>query len=127
MTLPPTVECSFPHTSGRRRKSLALPTGVNRVPRVARLMALAIRMEGLIRAGGIADYSAVAQLGHLSRARITQIMNLLLLAPDTQEQILFLACRGRGRDPIRLAQLQPIARVADWNQQRVLWAALTNH
>jgi hypothetical protein len=84
-------------------------------------------MEGLIRAGGIADYSALAQLGHVSRARITQIMNLLLLAPDIQEQILFLAFRDRGRDTIRLAQLQPLARVADWNRQRILWAALTRH
>jgi len=54
-------------------------------------MALAIRMEDLIRAGGIADYSELAQLGRVSRARITQIMNLLVLAPDIQERILFLS------------------------------------
>jgi hypothetical protein len=58
---------------------------VDRVPRIARLMALAIRMENLIRVGGIIDYSQLAQLGHVSRARITQIMNLLLLAPDIPE------------------------------------------
>jgi len=89
-------------------------------------MALAIRMQDLIRAGGIDDYSALAQLGHVSRARITQIMNLLLLAPDIQEQILFLASAGRGRDSIHLARLQPIARVLDWRQQRRLWATTTN-
>jgi hypothetical protein len=83
-------------------------------------MALAIRMQDLIRAGGIADYSALAQLGHVSRARITQIMNLLLLAPDIQEQILFLSSTSGGRDPVRLAQLQPIAQIPDWNQQRRL-------
>jgi hypothetical protein len=88
-------------------------------------MALAIRMEDLIRAGGITDYQELAHLGHVTRARITQIMNLLLLAPAIQEQILFLTFRGRGRDPIRLAQLQPIARVPDWNRQRVLWADLS--
>jgi hypothetical protein len=89
-------------------------------------MALAIRMENLIRAGGIRDYSQLAQLGHVSRARITQIMNLLLLAPDIQEQILFLL-PGRGRrDPVRLAQLQPIARISDWSQQRRLWATTGN-
>jgi hypothetical protein len=87
-------------------------------------MALAIRMENLIRAGGITDYQELAQLGHVSRARITQIMNLLLLAPDIQEKILFLASPGRGQESIRLAQLQPIARVPDWNQQRRLWAGL---
>jgi hypothetical protein len=81
-------------------------------------------MEGLIRTGAIADYSEMAQLGHVSRARITQIMNLLLLAPDIQEHILFLSATRHGRDPIHLAQLQPIARIPDWNQQRSLWAAL---
>jgi hypothetical protein len=87
-------------------------------------MALAIRMEDLIRAGGIADYSELAKLGHVTRARITQILNLLLLAPDIQEQILFLSPTNRGRDPIGLAQLQPITRVLDWNQQKRLWTGL---
>jgi hypothetical protein len=87
-------------------------------------MALAIRMEDLIRAGGIADYSELAKLGHVSRARITQIMNLLLLSPDIQEQILFLSPTNRSRDPMGLAHLQPITRALDWNQQRRLWAAL---
>jgi hypothetical protein len=85
-------------------------------------MALAIRMENLIRAGRIIDYSQLAQLGHVSRARITQIMNLLLLAPDIQEKILFLLPASGRRDPVRLAQLQPIARISDWSQQKRLWA-----
>jgi hypothetical protein len=87
-------------------------------------MALAIRMEDLIRAGAITDYSELARLGRVSRARITQIMNLLLLAPDIQEQVLFLAPCGRGRESVHLAQLQPIAQDLDWNQQRQLWTLL---
>jgi hypothetical protein len=90
-------------------------------------MALAIRMEDLIRAGGIADYSALAQLGHVSRARITQIMNLLLLAPDVQEQILFLGIGGVAHERFRLAELQPIARVLVWAQQRAHWTALAQN
>jgi hypothetical protein len=90
-------------------------------------MALAIRMQDLIRAGGIADYSALAQLGHVSRARITQIMNLLHLAADIQEQVLFLPPTRYGRDPIHLARLQPIASTLDWSQQRRLWAALVRN
>src|SRR5207248_6200312 len=78
----------------------------------------------LIKAGGIADDSELAQLGHVSRARITQIMNLLHLAPDIQEQVLFLPPPRHGRDPIHLARLQPIASTLDWSQQRRLWAAL---
>ena len=111
------------HLSGRgQEKRRAIPAVTSRVPRIARLMALAIRMQSLIRAGGIIDYSQLAQLGHVSRARITQIMNLLLLAPDIQEQILFLLPGSGRRDPVRLAQLQAMARMPDWSQQRRLWS-----
>lgn len=95
-----------------------------RVPRVARLMALAIRFEQLIRAGVVADYSELAALGHVTRPRISQIMNLLNLAPDIQEAILFLPRTERGRDPIHPRQLQPIAAVLDWKRQRRMWRAL---
>jgi hypothetical protein len=122
MTTARTIDCHL-HLSGRgREKHRAIPSVASRVPRIARLMALAIRMENLIGAGGIIDYSQLARLGHVSRARITQIMNLLLLAPDIQEQILFLLPTNGDRDPVRLAQLQPIARIPDWSRQRRLWA-----
>jgi len=94
------------------------------VPRVTRLLAVAIRCEQLLAAGVIANYAALAQLGHVSRARVTQIMNLLLLAPDIQEALLFLPRTERGHDPIHLRQLQRLTLVADWKEQRKLWQAL---
>ena len=60
------------------------------IPRIARLLALAIRLEGLIREETIRDYAELARLGRVTRARMTQIMKLLDLAADIQEQILFL-------------------------------------
>ncbi len=60
------------------------------VPRISRLMALAIRTQDLVDQGEVADYADLARLAHISRARISQIMNLTLLAPDIQEAILFL-------------------------------------
>jgi len=55
-------------------------------------------------------------------------MNLLHLAADIQEQVLFLPPTKHGRDPIHLARLQPIATTLVWSQQRLLWAALAqNH
>jgi hypothetical protein len=108
--------------AGAVPQQLELPPG--RVPRVARLMALAIKLDGLVRQGVVRDYAALARLGHVSRARITQIMNLLLLAPDIQEQLLFLPETLRGRDPIHLRQLQPIALLPDWNEQRPRWRRL---
>jgi hypothetical protein len=62
--------------------------------------------------------ASLAQLGHVSRARISQILKLVLLAPDIQEAILFLPPTLRGRDPIHLRQLQPLAALWDWEEQR---------
>jgi hypothetical protein len=100
------------------------PTESGRVPRIARLMALGIRFEGLVRSGAVSDYTALAELGHVSRARVTQIMNLLCLAPDIQEQILFLPRTERGRDPIKLADVLPVAAFSDWRRQREIWQRL---
>ena len=95
-----------------------------RVPRVARLMALAIRFEGLLRAGVVKDYAQLARLGHVSRARVSQVMGLLSLAPDLQEAVLLLPRTLKGRDPIPLWRLLPIAATLDWRKQRRLWAGL---
>jgi hypothetical protein len=119
-----TIEGQLDISGLGRRGLCTFRTGDGGVPRVARLMALALRFETLIREGRVADYSDLARLGHVSRARLTQIMNLLLLAPDIQEAILFMTPRRRGRDPIRLARLQPIALTWDWTKQRRLWKAL---
>lgn len=63
-------------------------------------MALAIRRDQLIFDGEVTDQAELARLGHVTRARLTQIMNLLCLAPDLQEQILFLPVTERGRDAV---------------------------
>jgi hypothetical protein len=94
--------------------------------RIARLLALALRLEQLVRAGAVADYAALATLGHVSRARISQIMNLLLLAPDIQEALMFLPLTLGGRDPLHLRHLQPLATLLDWRQQRSRWRELCN-
>ena len=52
----------------------ALPSG--RIPRVSKLMALAIRFEHLLATGAVTDQAQLADVGHVSRARVTQIMNL---------------------------------------------------
>ncbi len=95
-----------------------------RIPRVARLMALAIRLETLIATGRVPHYVALARLAHVSRARITQITNLTLLAPDIQEAVLFLPPVHQGPDPLTEHDLRPIVAELDWTRQRTLWAAL---
>jgi hypothetical protein len=92
------------------------------IPRIARLLALAIRLEGLLREETIRDYAELARLGRVTRARMTQIMKLLDLAPDIQEQILFLPLiQGLNE-----RNLRPIASRIDWDEQRRMFRRITD-
>ncbi len=134
MRLPTTLECAIvmePVNNGRQRLRIDAsagrsPLSPGRVPRIARLLALAHKFDGLLRQQAVADYAALACLGQVSRARITQIMNLLYLAPYIQEEILFLPPTVRGHDPIPLTRLHAIARILDWRRQRTRWRQLLN-
>ncbi len=94
------------------------------IPRVTRLMALAIKFDGMLARDEVRDYADIARLGYVSRARVTQIMNLTNLAPDIQEEILFLPRTVKGHDPIREQKLRPIAMEPDWGEQKKLWKQL---
>ena len=125
-----TIECRV-HFSSRGRGSRQRPpserassTEAGRVPRLSRLMALALRFDELIRSSQVTDYAELARLGHVSRARLSQIASLLGLAPDIQEEILSLPRTLKGRDPIQLRHLLPIAAIPDWRKQRSRWKSL---
>lgn len=100
------------------------PVPLGRVPRISRLMALAIRFENLLASGEVADYADLARLGHATRARVTQIVNLLNLAPDIQEELLFLPPTDGGRDKLKEWQIRPIAAEPAWQAQRRMWKRL---
>jgi hypothetical protein len=121
-----TIERKVHFGHGRRaRKELrdgqAKVVTTGRVPRVSRIMALAIRFEGLIRDGVVKDQAELARLGHVSRARLTQIMDLLLLAPDIQEAVLFLPNTERGHRTLTEKVLRSVATVPSWRKQRQAW------
>ena len=97
---------------------------IGRLPRIARYMALAIYYEDLIRKGHVHDYAEIATLGHVTRARVTQIMNLRLLAPDIQEELITLNRVIKGRDSLSLRQFHTIALDNDWRSQRKQWKAM---
>ncbi len=99
----------------------ALPTKApagEKVPRVARLLALAHKFQGMLDRGEVESMAELARLGRVSRARISQVMDLLMLAPDIQEAIL---C-GRATPTARL--VLPIAGRAAWSEQRQGWRQL---
>jgi hypothetical protein len=92
------------------------------IPRIARLMALALRFDGLLRKKAIRDYAELARLGRVTPARITQIMKLLYLAPDIQEQILFLTL-AKG---LNERNLRRIVSQIDWSEQRRMVHEITD-
>lgn len=81
-------------------------------------MALAIKFQVMVDRRELRDYADLARLGYVTRARLTQIMNLLLLAPDIQEEILFADTR---RTPLSSERhLRAIVAIAEWSIQRKL-------
>jgi len=95
-----------------------------RVPRISRLMALAIRFDRMIREGKVADLSELAGLAHVTQPRMTQIMNLNHLAPDIQEELLFLPRVTLGRELIHERGLRRIGACVRWCEQRQLWRSI---
>lgn len=97
---------------------------LERIPRISRYMALAIHFEDLIKQGIVTDYADLARLGHVTRARVTQIMNLRLLAPEIQEQLLFMETTANPVELIQLKWLQIVATDFNWEGQQKHWRNL---
>ena len=102
-------------------KGPAAPVPLPRIPRVTRLMALAIKFQGMVDRGEVRDYADLARLGHVTRARMSQIMNLLMLAPDIQENLLSL-----DEAPLNLRErsVRGLCAQIRWTEQRKCWKAL---
>jgi len=116
-------------TAARGRRTITpsaepKPTAPPPLPRITRLMALAVKLDGLIASGAMTDQAEIARAGCVTRARATQVMNLLRLAPDIQEQILHLPPVAHGRDPVTERDLRPIVAEVCWERQRAMWAQI---
>lgn len=121
------LRCGKRRRARPQRQAAATPTQ-GHIPRISKLMALAIRWDRLIREPAVVDYAEIAQVTHLTRARVTQIMNLLNLAPDIQDAVLTLPTVETGKDRLTERLLRGVIMTIDWNSQRDTWAMLvTNH
>jgi DNA invertase Pin-like site-specific DNA recombinase len=94
---------------------------VRQPAKVARMLALAHHTDRAIREGRFPDQATVARFLEMSRARITYLLQLVSLAPDLQEQILFMEAID-GAQRVTERHLRPIARIPSWAQQRAVWA-----
>src|SRR5258708_2946294 len=107
------IEIAIDLAKPGRRRQQAKPRWSDqpRVSRLSRLMALAIKFQDMIDRGEVRDYSNLARLGYVSRARLTQIMNLLLLAPDIQEQLLL------SESTVQERNLRILVKLPGWPDQ----------
>jgi hypothetical protein len=107
---------------GERPAEPAIVTG--KLARVTYLMAIAIHFDQLITEGAIEDFAEIARLENVSRARVTQILNLRLLAPHIQEALLRLPRTTSGHDRFNFREIQSIALESDWKRQSHRWNEL---
>jgi hypothetical protein len=104
-------------TPPERMEERATEVVGGRLPRITKLMALAVRFEDLLRPGTAKDYADLARLGGVSRARITQVMNLRNLAPVLQEQILWLPQDHSDNRKLNERGLRRISGAMDWRER----------
>jgi len=122
------VAAESPREANKIRSRRIPPTAVaeppERVPRITRLLALALKFEEMIRSGVVGNYTVMAELGQVSRSRVTQVTNLLNLAPDIQEEILFLPSQETERPRISELSVRKLSAILEWGEQRAQWRRL---
>ena len=112
---------------GRKRVGIPkskMPSAPAKLPHITKLMALAIRLEHLLATGQVKDQAEIARVAGITRARVTQIINLTNLAPDIQQAILDLEPTTDHVPRFREREVRSIAIIANWEKQRVLWKRL---
>ena len=101
----------------------AKPEPVRRPAKVAQQLALAHHLQAAIDRGAIADRADVARKLGLTRARVTQLLDLLLLAPDLQAAVLAMEAVD-GAEPMAERTLRAVAHAGSWAEQRGAWSKL---
>jgi len=118
------IEFTVPFRRVPAPRNLVAPEANGPPPRIARLMALAHKLDALVRSGAVSSYGELARLGHITPGRLTQIMVLLHLAPSIQEYLLFVSAADARL--ISELELRKIAREPPWDRQRVMWERFFN-
>ena len=119
------IEYKLSFRRGNRQRIFLTPPAVEtngRAPRVPRILALAHKLDDLVRSGVVKDYAELARLGRVSASRLSQILGLVHLAPSIQEHILFLDTTEAHL--LTEGELRRIAREPLWDRQRVLFHKL---
>ena len=108
----------------RQELNASAPLVSGTLPRVTQVLALALHFKDMIDRGEAKDYADLARLGCVTRERISHIMKLVWLAPEIQQEILYLVPSPMGRYPIPETAIRRIANVLSWADQRRAWLQL---
>ncbi len=92
--------------------------------RIARLVALAHRLDDMVRTGLVESLADAARLGGITRARASQIANLLHLSPPIQERLLFMHRPATGREQVGERDMRSICLEPDWQKQEAMFDRL---
>jgi hypothetical protein len=93
------------------------------VPRVTRVLALALSFQDMIATGKARNYADLANRAGVTAERLSQVMKLIWLAPAIQQEILYLPGCG-GRYPLTECAVRRIAKQWSWPEQLILWSDL---
>lgn len=91
-------------------------------PRLRQSLMLAYQIEQIVADGQVKDFTQAAKWLNMTKARLSQIMGLVNLAPAIQEEII-LTDSPKIRK-ISAQQILDITVEPDWNQQILLWKTL---
>lgn len=114
------ISLSKTHKGRRRVESRTTEKPVRparSIPRISRLMALAIKYQGMLDRGEVSGVTELAELCHVTQPRMSQILNLNLLSPHIQEKLLFLPEPTRGKSTIHERALRFACTLIDWESQ----------
>jgi hypothetical protein len=124
------IQVDFQITSSSRGRHCvgaprpAKPIAPPSVPHITKLMTLAIRLEHLLETGQVKDQAEIARTAGITRARVTQILNLTQLAPDIQQSIFDLEPTTDHVPRFREPELRQIAIEPNWEKQQQAWKRL---
>lgn len=94
-----------------------------RPARVAIMLAVAHKIAAAIARGQLRGQSDAAQRLRVTRARVTQLLGLLTLAPDLQERVLFLEAVD-DVEPLTEQAFRKVTRALRWAEQRAISRSL---
>jgi hypothetical protein len=115
------VVCAVPPSQASPR-----PPKAPREPRVKELLLQAQEWQKMLNSGEVRNQAEIAQREGITRARVTQILNLLNLAPEIQDHILNLP-KISCRSAVTERSLRPITLITNNDEQTIAFKSFLDH